>query len=79
MTTPPPPPTNRTQYRRCLAGDEPAEVLSAEWRQRLVRALHARGWADAEIAVHTRMTLYTTARIRSRMRLKPNQAQKGAA
>jgi hypothetical protein len=75
----PPPPTNRALYRRCLDGSEPAESLSMEWRERLLRILHNRGWTDCEIAVHTRMSTYTTARIRSRMRLKPNTAWKGVA
>lgn len=75
----PPPLTDRLLYISCLAGKSPAEELSAVDRERLLRSLHARGWTDTQIAVHTLTTLYTTARIRSRMGLSSNVAQKGAA
>lgn len=67
------------QYRACLDGLAPAEVLPAADRERLVWVLHRRGWTDLEIASHTSMTTYTTARIRSRLGLEPNHAQRGAA
>lgn len=74
-----PPITDQTLYRKCLDGHEPAESLPQLERQRLVLILHNRGWTDTEIATHTRMTTYTTARIRARMRLTPNEAWKGVA
>lgn len=62
----------RRLYRRCLEGLEPAEVLSTRDREGLVAELVAeRGWSDTAIAAHTRMTEYTTARIRTRLGLKP--------
>lgn len=66
-------------YRACLDGDLPAEELPTRLRERLVTRLHEQHWSDLEIAVHTRMTLYTTVRIRSRLGLAPNEAQKGVA
>jgi hypothetical protein len=59
-------------WRLALNGDWPAEALSTADRARLVRILHKRGWTDVEIAVHTRMTTYTTGRIRARLGLAPN-------
>jgi hypothetical protein len=59
-------------WRACCAGAEPAESLCTEDREDLVVALHARGWTDLEIATHTRMTTYTTQRIRARLRLRQN-------
>lgn len=62
------------QWKQCLAGDEPAEILPARDREDLVYVLvHELGWTDREVAAHTRMTDYTTARIRERLGLKPNQ------
>ncbi|SDZ51552.1 hypothetical protein SAMN05216215_108740, partial [Saccharopolyspora shandongensis] len=37
------------------------------------------GWTDPQIAAHCRMTTYTTARIRDRLRLAPNHPRKEAA
>ncbi len=71
--------TNPTLYRRCLDGHEPAESLSSYDRQRLLLTLHNRGWTDVQIAEHTRMTTYTTGRIRSLIGLRPNRAWKGVA
>lgn len=71
--------TNPDLYRRCLDGHEPAESLPTLDRRRLVLTLHNRGWTDVQIAVHTRMTTYTTARIRSLIGLKPNETWKGVA
>jgi hypothetical protein len=50
-------------WAACLAGREPAESLSTLARRDLVAILSARGWTIIEIAVHCRMTTYTTARI----------------
>lgn len=74
-----PPIVDRHLYAGCLGGQIPAEALSPPDRDRLVRLLHRRGWTDTQIAVHTFMTTYTTARIRSRLRLAPNSEQRGAA
>lgn len=62
----------RLLFEACLAGREPAESLPTELRTRLVGQLVAQGWTDAEIAALTRMSTYTTARIRSRDGLTPN-------
>jgi WhiB family transcriptional regulator, redox-sensing transcriptional regulator len=66
-------------YQLCLDGKQPAEALPAYLRERLVTRLHAQGWTDLDIAVHTYMTLYTTVRIRERLGLSANTNQKGAA
>lgn len=54
-------------WAACLAGREPAEALDPRDREDLVADLVARGWSDVEIAVLTRMSTYTTGRIRSRV------------
>ena len=41
-------------------------MLTSAERERLVLELSGRGWSDLDIALHTRMTEYTTARIRTR-------------
>ncbi|MER5388355.1 hypothetical protein [Saccharopolyspora sp. NPDC002686] len=64
---------DRARYRACLLGEQPAEVLDQADRERLVLALHALGWTDVQIAAHTRMTAYTTARIRTRIGLAPRR------
>jgi hypothetical protein len=66
-------------YQLCLEGRRPAEELPAYLRDRLLTRLHAQGWTDLDIAVHTYMTLYTTVRIRSRLELSPNHENRGAA
>jgi hypothetical protein len=60
------------QYRAAWDGGEPAEALTPDDRRRLVLDLHDVGWADEDIAQHTRMTTYTTARIRGALGLLPN-------
>jgi hypothetical protein len=70
------------QYRAAWEGDEPAEALTTDDRHRLVTDLHDLGWDDDRIAQHTRMTTYTTARIRGSLGLLPNarpSVQEGAA
>jgi hypothetical protein len=59
-------------WKACCAGREPAEALDTRDREDLVAALVFRGWTDVEIAVLTRMSTYTTARIRSRLGLPAN-------
>lgn len=54
-------------WRACLLGLEPAESLDTCDREDLVAQLVARGWSLVEIAVLTRMSLYTTARIADRI------------
>lgn len=62
------------QWKQCLVGAEPAEILPTRDRADLVYLLvHDLGWTDREVCDHTRMTDYTTARIRNRLGLKPNQ------
>jgi hypothetical protein len=60
-------------WAACCAGREPAEALDPRDREDLVAALVKRGWTDMEIATLTRMSLYTTARIRHRLVLSPNR------
>lgn len=66
-------------YERCWAGELPAEVLDPKDRERLVADLWEFGWTDREIAAHTRMTTYTTARIRERQELLARRPVEGAA
>jgi hypothetical protein len=56
-----------------------ASVSRAWFRPACLRGLWKRGWTDAEIASHTLMSTYTTARIRSRLRLAPHRPVEGAA
>lgn len=60
-------------WRVCLEGREPAESLHWRDREDLVAGLVEHGWTDLEIAALTRMSLYTTARIRRRLVLSPNR------
>lgn len=81
LTAPPPAPDTRSHWDRwaqCCDGRLPAEALSARDRDDLVSQLHQLGWTDVQIATHTRMTTYTTGRIRARLGLAPNQRE-GAA
>lgn len=67
-------------WRQCVAGNEPAEALPTRDREDLVwHLVHDLGWTDDEIAQHTRMTSYTTARIRRRLGLDPHQITPAAA
>lgn len=61
----------------CWKGELPAEILTTAERERLVYELWGYGWTDVEIACHTRMTLYTTARIRARLGLATHPARGG--
>ncbi len=65
--------------QQCIRGELPAEVLTTEDREHVVHTLWKRGWTDAEIAAHTFMSTYTTARIRSRLKLAPHRPVEGAA
>lgn len=60
-------------------GRVPAEALTPGDRERLVREFHTAGWTDIEIATQTRMTTYTTGRIRERLELQPNRPRKKEA
>lgn len=73
------PATDQVAWSLALAGTWPAEALSTADRQALVLVLHGRGWTDVEIAAHTRMTTYTTGRIRARLGLAPNHSNTEAA
>lgn len=52
-----------------------AEALPRYKRLRLIRALHAAGFTDREIAEATGYTTYTAARIRRSLGLEPNPAE----
>lgn len=65
--------------QQCLLGKLPAEMLTTEDREHVVHILWKRGWTDAEIASHTFTSTYTTARIRSRLKLAPHRPVEGAA
>jgi DNA-binding MarR family transcriptional regulator len=54
----------------CRKGRQPAEVLPPADRDRLLRLLWKRGWTVTEIAAHTRLSTYTTARILDRLELE---------
>lgn len=60
-------------WAACCAGREPAESLDPRDREDLVAGLVERGWTDLEVATLTRMSLYTTARIRHRLVMSPNR------
>lgn len=68
-----PRPQRPLQFRLALNGEEPAEALTAHDRRLIIARLHRRGWTDLEIAVLTRTTTYTTARIRHAIGLRPNR------
>lgn len=65
--------SGRLLWQACCTGREPAESLDPRDREDLVAALVQRGWTDVQIAVLTRMTTYTTARIRERLGLPANR------
>ena len=60
-------------WKACCEGREPAEALDPRDREDLVAALVEQRWTDVEIATHTRMSTYTTARIRQRLGLRANE------
>lgn len=60
---------NRELWQACLRGQEPAESLSQRDREHLVAVLVSHSLSDLDIASHTRMTEYTTRRIRERLGL----------
>ncbi|MPZ66196.1 MAG: hypothetical protein GEU83_12005 [Pseudonocardiaceae bacterium] len=67
-------PGNRAHLRRaCWSGREPAEALPPRDRDELIGDLWSAGWTDTEIAAHTYMSTYTTARIRQRLGLTPRK------
>lgn len=74
-------PLEPLRYQAARRGIEPAEALTPGDRHRLVAELHRGGWDDRAIASHTRMTTYTTARIRGALGLLPNRpgVKEGAA
>lgn len=62
------------RYAAVLRGEAPAEALTTEHRERVVMFLVAKvGMSDEAIAGLTRMTTYTTARIRKRLGLRANR------
>lgn len=60
-------------WRRCWEGREPAESLASQDREDMIYHLHRHGWSDLDMAQLTRLSLYTTGRIRDRLGLQPNQ------
>ena len=70
---------DRVALRLALAGQIPADALTTEDRQRLVTAFHKHGWTDVEVASYTRMSTYTTARIRERLGLAANKIEGAVA
>lgn len=71
--------TGQLLWHACCQGREPAEALNPRDRDDLVTTLVGQGWTDTEIAVLTRMTTYTTARIRTRLGLPANHTTEQAA
>lgn len=65
--------------RRCREGLEPAEALPRFARDQLIHDLWCSGWTDVEIATWTRMSTYTTARIRERLGLAANRIERAVA
>lgn len=59
-------------YRLVREGREPGEVLSPYDRRVLIRNMHREGATDQDIALVTRWTLFTVARIRDELDLPPN-------
>lgn len=66
-------------FKQCRAGKEPAEILPSYARDWLVHELWTNGWTDVEIASWTRMSTYTTARIRERLGLVVNTIERAVA
>ncbi|WP_306358732.1 MULTISPECIES: hypothetical protein [unclassified Nocardia] len=60
------------QFGRALAGRESADALPSADRRLLVARLHELGMTDSELAAWTRMSRYSTARIRSELGLPAN-------
>lgn len=69
----------RWRWEAACVGEMPAEALSTRDREDLVWQLHELGWSDVEIATHTHMTTFTTARIRARLGLAPHDQKANAA
>lgn len=63
-------PASPRLFALCRKGQAPAEALCTEDRERLLRLLWKRGWSVTEIASHTKLTPYTTARILDRLGLE---------
>ncbi len=63
------------QARRCLLGELLGDELTTLARELAVSWLHHDGCSDVEIARRTRMSTYTAARIRARLRLAVNPAR----
>jgi hypothetical protein len=76
---PAPPRSRRELWLACWQGRLPAEVLPTKDREDLVWQLVTAGWSDLQIAQHTCMTVYTTARIRDHLGLGPNDIHEEAA
>lgn len=66
-------------WQACCQGREPAEALDQRDREDLVASLVEQGWTDTEIATLTRMSTYTTSRIRARLSFAANAMAPAAA
>lgn len=77
--TPPKPQSRARLLAACWAGQEPAELLDPRERELLLFELWQARWTDEEIAQHTRMTLYTTCRIRERLGLPARRVRREVA
>lgn len=66
-------PDEPTRYALALAGREPAEALTTRDRWRLVAEMHRAGMTDQAMAARARMTVFTAARIREGMGLRPRR------
>lgn len=69
--------SSKARWTAACEGKLPAESLSTRDREDLVYDLHQLGWSDGQIAEHTRMTTYTTARIRDRLGMRANPEREG--
>lgn len=65
-------------FRLAVTGELPADALDTHDREQLVGELWRHGWTDREIAEHTLMSTYTTARIRTRLGLDPRTTREAA-
>ncbi|MBN9739535.1 hypothetical protein DMP23_00175 [Amycolatopsis sp. A1MSW2902] len=63
----------------CCRGEIPADALDTRDRETVVARLHAAGLTDTEIAEATRLTTYTTGRIRARLGLAAHERKRAHA
>lgn len=61
----------------CWRGNWPAELLTVAEREHLIFELWSYGWTDVQIASHTKLSTYTTGRIRGRLGLAAHPVMEG--